>query len=322
MRLARLGLLLESSPLAPRVALLEQELGRAGLRFRPSVWLSTDWFSPHGVPGFAVPFYLAHPRLVRLERRQMLEAEGANLGWCMKLLRHETGHAIDTAYRLHRRKCWREHFGGAGAPYRRTYVPEPGSRDFVHHLDHYYAQSHPIEDFAETFAVWLRARGRWRTQYRGWAALRKLEYVDGLMREIANQPPRVRSRERTDSLPTLRMNLRDYYRRKKVVYGEDDHSIYDADLKRLFAAGASGRGKKRAATFLRERRLELRREVSRWTGQRPFVVDEAIRGMIRRCRELALYVAHSERETGEGAAVLVTIHTARMQRMRPREYFR
>lgn len=322
MRLARLGLRFESSPLAPRVARLGDELGRAGLRFRPSVWLSTDWFSPHGVSGFAIPFYLAHPRLVRLERRQMLEAEGANEGWCMKLLRHETGHALDTAYRLHRRKRWREHFGRAGAPYRRTYVPEPGSRDYVHHLDHYYAQSHPIEDFAETFAVWLRARGRWRSQYRGWQALSKLEYVDSLMREIADRRPVVRSQERTDSLPTLRMTLRDYYRRKKAVYGEEDHSVYDADLKRLFAAGVSGRGRKRAATFLRERRLELRRQVSRWTGQRPFVVDEAIRGMIRRCRELGLYVAHSERETGEGAAVLVTIHTARMQRMRHREYFR
>jgi hypothetical protein len=131
-----------------------------------------------------------------------------------------------------------------------------------------------------------------------------------------------RARERPDSLPTLRMTLRDYYRRKQAVYGKEDRTVYDGDLRRLFADPEAGRSRKRAATFLRERRLELRRQVARWTGQRPFVVDEVIRGMIRRCRELGLTLAYSERETGQGAAVLVTTHTARIQRMRHREYLR
>jgi hypothetical protein len=321
-RLANLGLRVEGSVLEERVARLGDELDRAGIRFRPNVWLSTDWFSPHGVPGFAVPFFLAHPRLTRLERHQMIEAEGANHGWCMKLLRHETGHALDTAYRLHWRGSWRKQFGSAGKPYHRTYIPKPGSRRYVHNLDEYYAQSHPIEDFAETFAVWLRSRGRWRSRYAGWPALRKLEYVDALIKEIASRPPLVRSRERPDSLPRLRMTLRDYYRRKKGYYGEEDRSVYDRDLKRLFTT-AGGRALRRSASaFLRGRRLELRRQVSTWTGQRSFVVDEVIRGMILRSRELGLRLAYSERETGEGAAVLVTIHTVRVERMRHREYFR
>ncbi|MDJ0847637.1 MAG: putative zinc-binding metallopeptidase [Myxococcota bacterium] len=321
-KLSKLGLRIQGSPLEAQVVKLEAELERAGLRFRPSVWLSTDWFSPHGVPGFAIPFYLAHPRLTRLERSQMLEAEGAAQGWCMKLLRHETGHAIDTAYRLHRRRSWREAFGRAGAPYRRTYVPRPGSRDFVHNLDNYYAQSHPIEDFAETFAVWLRSRGRWRSLYRGWPALAKLEYVDGLMSGLARERPVVRSRERTESLPSLRITLREYYRRRKAVYGEEDRSVYDHDLQRLFASTTPARGRKRASTFLREQRLNLRRQVSRWTGLRPFAVDEVVRGMIQRSRELGLRVSHSEHETAEGAAVLVASHTARIQQIREREYFR
>ena len=328
-RLRRLGLRIDGSPLEPRVEQLERELGRAGLRFRPSVWLSTDWFSPHGVPGFAVPFYLAHPSLLRIERRIMFDAEGATHAWCMKLMRHETGHALDTAYRLHRRKSWREHFGRASTPYTATYVPKPGSRDYVDNLADWYAQSHPIEDFAETFAVWLASRGRWRAYYRGWPALRKLEYVDALMREIADQPPPVRSRERPDSLPRLRFTLRDYYERKKWHYGEEDYAIYDRDLKRLFGSGGgsaggsgSARGRRSAAAFLRERRSELRRLVATWTGQRPFVVDEVLKGLIWRSRELGLRLAHSERETSEGAAILVTLHTARIQRMRHREYFR
>jgi len=318
-RLGRLGLRVEGSPLQPRVEQLGRELERAGLRFRPSVWLSTDWFSPHGVPGFALPFYLAHAKLQRLERRNMFDAEGGSHAWCMKLLRHETGHALDTAYRLHRRKCWREHFGRASTPYTATYVPKPGSRDYVDNLDDWYAQSHPIEDFAETFAVWLASRGRWRARYRGWPALRKLEFVDALMREIADQPPSVRSRARPDSLPGLRLTLRDYYERKKRHYGEEDYAIYDRDLERLF--GSAG-GRRSASAFLRERRVELRRLVANWTGQRPFVVDEVLKGLIWRSRELGLRLAHSERETSEGAAILVTLHTARIQRMRHREYFR
>lgn len=320
-RLGELGLRIEGSRLEPRVTQLHSELERAGLRFRPSIWLSTDWFSPHGVPGFAAPFYLAHPRLLNLERRRMFDAEGGTRSWCMKLLRHETGHALDTGYRLHRRKSWRERFGRASAPYTPSYVPKPSSRDYVHNLDDWYAQSHPIEDFAETFAVWLASRGRWRTRYRGWPALRKLEYVDALMQEIRDAPAQVRSRERPDSLPQLRFSLREYYARKQRRYGEQDLSVYDRDLKRLFGAPGA-RGRRWASAFLRARRAELRRQVATWTGQRPFVVDEVLKGLIWRSRVLDLRVVHSERETSQGAAVLVTLHTARIQRMRHREYFR
>ena len=318
-RISRLGLRIEGTPIEEGVARLDRSLARAGLRFRPHVWISTDWFSPHGIPGFAVPFYLAHPRLVALERRQMLEVEGGGQADRMKLMRHEAGHAIDNAYRLHWRKRWRQRFGLASRPYRATYVPRPGSRRFVHHLDDYYAQSHPVEDFAETFAVWLGQAGRWRREYAGWPALRKLEYVDALMTEIRDQPPLVRSRERMDPVGTLKMTLREYYRRKKGHYGEEDRSVYDHELQRLFTRG--GR-RKRASAFLRERRAALRREISRWTGQRAFAIDEVLGGMILRCRELELRLAMSERETAQAAAVIVTLHTTRIQRIRHREYFR
>jgi hypothetical protein len=211
--LPRLGLRIEASPLRPRLARLHAELDRAGLRFRPHVWLSTSWFSPDGVPGFAAPFFLAHPRLTRLERRLMGEAEGSRADWCLKLMRHEAGHALDTAHGLHRRRAWRERFGPAGMPYRSSYRPKPPSRRFVRNLEHGYAQSHPLEDFAETFAVWLGSRG-WRRAYRGWPAFAKLEYVDALMREIAERPARVTSREQPGSLRSVRLTLRQYYRRR------------------------------------------------------------------------------------------------------------
>ena len=143
---------------------LYTELEQRGITFRPHVWLAEEWFSPDGIPGIAMPFYLAHPRLERLERRIMREAEGGNSRWLMRILRHEAGHALDNAYRLRRRKCWREVFGPASLPYPHRYRARPGSRRYVHHLGEWYAQAHPTEDFAETFAVWLKPRSNWRTQ--------------------------------------------------------------------------------------------------------------------------------------------------------------
>jgi len=321
-RLCDLGLRVEGSPLEARVARPHLELARAGLRFRPYVWLSTDWFSPSGVTGFAIPFYLAHPRLARLESRLMLQVEGGDREWCMKLLRHEAAHALDHAYRLHHRKRWRDVFGSYGAPYRATYVPRFNSRHHVLNLDHGYAQSHPAEDFAESFAVWLQPRSGWRRTYAKWPALAKLEYVDGLMREIAGQRPRVHTRERMDSLPGIRMTLREYYRRKKTHYGEDGRSVYDGDLRRLFSDDSARARRRPASRFLRARRAELRRQVSTWTGQHAFVVDEVLKGMIVRCRELSLGLARSERESSAGAAALLTVHTVRHSRMRHREFFR
>ena len=148
--------------LETRVDLLYDELDRAGVRFRPHVWLSYDWFTPDGVPGFAIPFYLAHRRLARIEHHQMLEVEGGSHSSCMKLLRHEAGHAIDNAYRLHWKKRWRESFGRFSQPYRTTYVPKPSSRQYVLNLDYWYSHSHPAEDYAETFAVWLQPGSKWR----------------------------------------------------------------------------------------------------------------------------------------------------------------
>ncbi len=322
-RLCDLGLSIEGSRLEAPLAQLHRELANAGLRFRPHAWLSTSWFSPHGVPGFAIPFYLAHPRLIRLERRQMFEVEGATPATCLRLFRHETGHALDWAYRLHWRKDWRERFGPASTPYRESYVPRRRSRDYVMNLENWYAQSHPLEDFAETFAVWLQPRSGWRKTYANWRkARRKLEYVDGLMAEIADRPPRVRSRERTDSVGRLRLTLREYYRRKQEEYGHVDRSIYDLELERLFGTGSANVRHKRAAAFLRERRGELRRRVARWTGQHQFAIDRVLGDMIVRCRELGLRLHYSDQETGEGVAILVATHCIRLERHRRLEYFR
>ena len=145
---------IEGTGVEQRIAQVNAELDARGLA-RPHYWLSDEWFTPDGVPGVAIPFYLAHPRLARLELAQMLEVEGGDEETCLRILRHEAGHAIDNAYQLRRRPTRRRLFGTPDTPYPEYYTPKPYSKSFVQHLDHWYAQSHPDEDFAETFAVWL-----------------------------------------------------------------------------------------------------------------------------------------------------------------------
>jgi hypothetical protein len=285
---------------------LVQELLARGLRFRPHFWLSSEWFSPDGVPGIALPFYLAHPRLLRLERRLMYEAEGGTRASCLKILRHETGHALESAYLLRRRRTWQRVFGSAAHDYPDSYSPRPYSRDYVLHLDGWYAQSHPLEDFAETFAVWLGPPARWRREYEGWPALRKLEYVDQLMREIARQPPPVRSRETVEPLSRLQQTLAAHYRGRRRHYGIDVIGLFDRDLLELFTREARPRARS-AAGFLRRVGPELRASIARQAQQHPYVVEQLLRDMVRRCRALGLHLRGPASEARVGAAVLLTM---------------
>jgi len=296
MRLCDLGLGMDRPWLARRIDQLRRELAGRGFRFRPRLWLSDEWFTPKEAPGIAVPFYLAHQRLVRLERTMMLEAEGESASECMRILRHEAGHAIQFAYRLHRRRRWRELFGSASTPYPDTYQPRPYSRRYVLHIDNHYAQAHPDEDFAETFAVWLTPGSNWRRRYAGWPALEKLEYVDDLMAEIGPAPPVVPSRRVVDPLKSIRMTLREHYQRRQEAYGVDRPDIYARDLRRLFA-GPEGGGSK-AGALLRRRRRELLRIVSRWTGEYQYAINEVYDEMIDVCERHDLRVPAGPGGTG------------------------
>ena len=309
LRLCDLPLRIEGTALADRVQRLYDDLARADLRFRPHVWLSSEWFTPDGVPGIALPFYLAHPRLQRLERRQMLRCEGAGEAECMRLLRHEAGHCIDNAYQLHRRKRWRELFGPYTRRYPQHYHFQPHSRDYVLHLDAWYAQAHPAEDFAETFAVWLAPGSKWRQRYRGWPALRKLEYVDELMREIARKPPRVRSRRKVEPVSQIKRTLRAHYRRKHMHYADEFPDFYDNDLLKLFSDEPRYRHRPTAASFLRRIRVELRQTVADWTGTHPYTIDQVLDDMIDRCHELHLRLARPQREARTEAMIMVAVQT-------------
>ncbi len=297
LRFRDLGLTLEHSPLSGALKRLDLELERRGFRFRPHFWLSEEWFCPDGIPGIAIPFYLAHPRLARLERRFMHEVEGGNARWLARILRHETGHALDNAYRLRRRRRWRMVFGRASRPYPTRYAPRITSRNYVMHLGHWYAQSHPTEDFAETFAVWLMPNSTWRTDYASWHALRKLRYVDELMQEIREQPPAVKTKEVIEPLGGNRRTLREHYRDKLSLYDRTEASMFDTRLRRVFGVRYEHPGQVPAATFIRQVRPQLHRLLVRRSHLHPYLVHHVMRMVIRRARELDLCVAGPLRVT-------------------------
>lgn len=303
-----LDLELEGTPVADLVETVRGELQAKELRFMPHVWLADEWFSPSGVPGVGVPFYLAHPRLTRLERELMLQVEGGTKRESIKYMRHEVGHAICHGFQLQRKRRWQELFGKASTPYPDFYRPNPSSKRFVQHLDAWYAQSHPEEDFAETFAVWLAPRNGWRARYEGWPALRKLEYVDELMQGLRGKKATETSRARPYSVAKLRTKLRTHYNRKRERYTVTYSDAYDRDLKRLFTATRRDPGSQTAASFLRQHRRQIRDLVVRWTGEYAFTVDQVMKEMIGRCTELGLRATPSFQSEID-FAIMLTVHS-------------
>ncbi|HET9694781.1 MAG TPA: putative zinc-binding metallopeptidase [Steroidobacteraceae bacterium] len=304
-RFCDLRLSLRSSGLEEAVQRLYGELRQKGIRFRPHVWLSEEWFSPDGTPGIAIPFYLAHPRLQRLERRFMHEVEGGTDKWLMRILRHEAGHAIDTAFALRRRKSWRETFGKASRRYPSRYFPRPGSRRFVLHLGHWYAQSHPTEDFAETFAVWLPSRSRWRSQYAGWPALRKLEYVDRTMRALEGRRAVQLNRDVVEPLAENTRTLREHYRRKQRRYETDTARTYDRRLQRVFGTVETHPNGANAGRFLREVQPQLKRLLVRRARMHPYLVQHVLRTATHRARRMNLRLKHNQRNTKRELVVML-----------------
>lgn len=309
LRLCDLNLQIEGTLLEDAIERTYAELEQRGVRFRPHYWLSNEWFTPDGVPGVAIPFYLAHPRLMKLEGRQMLEVEGGTRRWCMQILRHEIGHAIDNAYRLHRKRSWQNIFGKSSQKYPQYYQPKPYSKSFVLHLDYWYAQSHPAEDWAESFAVWLTPGAQWRKRYKGWPALKKLEYVDHIMREIAGQRPSITTREQFEPLKSLKTTLRKHYEAKRRRYGKESPAFYDRDLRRLFSDSHEDAQGPLAHLFLQRIRPEIRRLVARWTSEYQYSIDRVLEGMIERCRQLKLRVNRPVHEATLEASIMLTIQT-------------
>jgi hypothetical protein len=218
-------------------------------------------------------------------------------------MRHEAAHAYTYAYQLTRKKKWQQIFGPTSredTP--NTYRPRPFSRSYVVHLDDWYAQSHPDEDFAETFAIWLTPGLDWRKRYVGWKALQKLEYVDELMRSLAGTPPVHAPKYRVADYDCLNLKLKTYYARKRKLYEDTYPDFYDADLRQLFAAPAG----LKASSYLRQRRRRLMNSVCQWTNEKKFRVNKLLTRLIDRCDQLELNVLNDDPQQDFRVASFIT----------------
>jgi hypothetical protein len=308
-RLKDLHVSVEGTWLERQLDQLQDELDQRGLDIRPHAWISDEWFSPSSTPGIAIPFYLAHPRLMRLERKMILEVEGGNVRDCLRILRHEAGHVVQNSFQLHRRRKWQELFGRSSQRYPKYYRPNPASKHFVQHLRLWYAQAHPDEDFAETFAVWLKPRSDWRERYADWPALKKLEYVDELMSEIAGEKPLLNGRGTVDPINQNRRTLEEHYERRQAFYASESPRIYDRDLRRIFSENPRRNGAQAASSFLLKNRARIRHMVSKWTEEYQLAVDFVLDDMITRCRELKLRAPGNERKLLTDFTLLLTART-------------
>ena len=292
-RICDLPISIEGSWLSDCVGELHQELDAKGINFKPDCYLADEWLTPDLEPIIGIPFFLVHPALMRLEKKFMLDVEGGTKPWCMKLLRHEAGHALNYAYKLYKRKKWQKVFGKFSKEYGDTYRFRPYSKNFVKHLEDYYAQYHPDEDFAETFAVWVTPGIDWQTQYKGWKAQEKLRYVDDLMKDIGSKEPVVKRGKKYWEASRMKITLGKFYDKKRRDYAEDFPDFHDSNLKRMFVSVSdvdvsASTECIHAADIIKKYRKNIRDSVSSWTGEKKYIIDDLIKKIMQRCKELKL----------------------------------
>ncbi|MFH1505057.1 MAG: hypothetical protein ABIH08_06715 [Candidatus Omnitrophota bacterium] len=323
LRICDLPLDIENSWLANCLKELYQELEAKEVQFKPPCYLADEWLTPDKEPVVGVPFFLAHPALIKLERKMMLDVEGGTHSWCMKLLRHETGHALNYAYKLYRRKKWQKTFGQFSKEYNDTYRWRPYSRSFVRHLEDYYAQYHPDEDFAETFAVWLTPGLNWQEQYKGWKALAKLNYVNELMSEVKDKEPRIQKGTKYWQASSTRATLKNFYKKKRHFYAEDFPDFHDANLKRIFISKDTDTQKDKvlwAGNIIRKHKRNILNNTAKWTGEKKYIINNLLNTIIQRSKQLHLKAQEPESLAAQEVSIYVTalvmnyLHTGKFRK--------
>jgi hypothetical protein len=292
--ISELSLQIKDTFLEKLVDRLYAELDRKGIIFKPKCYLTDTWGCPNKVPLIGIPFYYANPTLAKIEDEMNGDLEDEQE--IMMSLRHEAGHAINYAYVLYKSKEWQEIFGRFTEPYRDFFHPNLRSKEFVKHLyqqvgqysGKIYAQKHPDEDFAETFAVWLTPRSGWRQKYKNWGALKKLQFVDHLVKKIGGRKPLVTNGQLIRPVEGLDFTLLEYYKKSEERYREKAQGYVDDVLNEIFNTNGNGEKRIPAGGFIEKNRTQLVDMISHWTGERVSSVEPLIDKLISRAKELNL----------------------------------
>jgi hypothetical protein len=313
-RICDLKLNLDETLLFRCIQKLYAELERKRLAFKPPYYFTCagdEWGCPDRVPVMGIPFHLADNKLARIEREMgYTRYDKADL---MILLRHEAGHAINYAYELFRDPEWSDIFGDFCTTYPANFRFKfnPFSKSYVRSQGEpkYYAQAHPDEDFAETFAVWLTPRSNWRNIYKRWPSLKKLEYIDRIMKGLRKKKALVVSGPLDSPYSSKTYALIEYYGETLDQFKDNALGIYDEDLGKIFHAGSNGHKRAiPAKDLIRKNRRFLVEMISRWTGARERVVAPVIASFYMRCRELEL--SSEPDQEGYSLASLASLGTA------------
>ena len=298
-KVSELGLRVEGSPVEGYVRQLYRELELRGFRmFRPVCYLTDEWGCPDQQPVLGIPFYLADAKLQSIEQAaDTLESERQ----IMMYMRHEAGHVFNYAYRLYTTPEWRELFGPFFRAYRDEYRPVPFSKHFVRHIEGWYAQKHPDEDFAETFAVWLTPRSAWRRQYKGWPAIKKLRYVDRIAKSVADIEPIVKTGEVDITPDDMAVTVEQFYQQAAQEQQARIDIALDGHLGQIFLARRRKESRP-AADIVRRYLPDLVEKITYWTGVRRPIVRGLIEAVCRTCERMKLWG-----EVGEEPRYLVEV---------------
>jgi hypothetical protein len=291
-----LGLTIEGTRLEPILEELKDELRQRGItRVRPRFYLSTEWGVPFETIAIAIPFYLARPDLTALHAERVGHVEGFDHADILRYLRHEMGHVVNYAYKLYDNEEWVKQFGSITQPYSEEYRPEPFSRRYVRHLPGWYAQKHPDEDWAETFAVWMTPGLDWRSEYGAWpVAYAKLAYCSRTMASLRDRDPQVTNTELDEDVGDIEYSLDHYYGKESVGPGDLPPGL-DGALRAIFEdlGGSEGLSLddplEPASDLILRLEAELMGNVFRWTGHFP-----------ERTRVLLRYLAERASQLGQG----------------------
>lgn len=297
LRFCDLELKIEGSRIEPVIHTLYSELEQKKLMFKPHVWISEDWFAIDGIPGIAVPFYILHKKLSQLCKKMQLEDEGYNKKDAIKLLRHEAGHAIDNAYKLRLSRQRQKLFGFSKTSYPETYAPQFESSNYVTHLNPWYAQAHPDEDWAESFAIWLTPNSNWKKIYTGTVAIKKLEFIDQLMKTIENKQPLVQKLNQPGDISISRRKLKTFFTNKSESLNSDHNLNLLPMLNFIFSIEKKHKQLKRADKFIKEHKDILSKKISFWTGHNSFTIHLILSKIIKTCSEHNMHLMKSEKDT-------------------------
>jgi hypothetical protein len=302
-RICDFDLKIEGRPLEKVIERFRLELTESGItRLQPVFYLTDEWGVPEGTVAIGIPFYLADEKLMRVQKKKRPGlVEGETEEDVLRYLRHEMGHVVNYAYRLYATEEWTSLFGPMSRPYTEDYHVVPFSPDYVRHLPGGYAQKHPDEDWAETFALWMTPRFDWRELYADSpGALAKLEFASRAMALLNERVPEVTSTEIDYDTREIKATVQEFYEGVDLGEAKIPRSL-DGDLQLIFArvqpkgdepvprTGDGGALLKRNQTFLAN-------SVYHWTGVDPSLLHPLVAHLTTRAHVLKLSYPMSARD--------------------------